>query len=59
MTHLIVPNFKQWLPHGIHALIEYGIILASFSAVLLNLFFNGTKKYLAAICHTSAQSEMT
>jgi NCS2 family nucleobase:cation symporter-2 len=41
MVPLIAPNFKQWLPHGIHPLIESGILLASISAVALNLFFNG------------------
>ena len=41
MIPLIAPNFKQWLPHAIHPLIESGILLASISAVLLNLYFNG------------------
>lgn len=43
MIPLIAPNFKQWLPHGIHPLIESGILLASVSAVLLNVYFNGTR----------------
>ena len=41
MIPLIAPNFKQWMPHTIHPLIESGILLASLSAVALNLFFNG------------------
>ncbi len=41
MVPLIAPNFKQWMAHGIHPLIESGILLASLSAVGLNLFFNG------------------
>ena len=41
MVPLIAPNFKQWMPHGLHPLIESGILLASISAVALNLFFNG------------------
>jgi NCS2 family nucleobase:cation symporter-2 len=41
MIPLIAPNFKQWMPHGLHPLIESGIMLASISAVVLNLFFNG------------------
>jgi uracil-xanthine permease len=41
MIPLIAPNFKQWLPHNIHPLIDSGILLASISAVVLNLFFNG------------------
>ena len=41
MIPLIAPNFKQWMPHGLHPLIDSGILLATLSAVLLNLFFNG------------------
>jgi uric acid transporter len=41
MIPLIAPNFKQWMPHSIHPLIESGILLASITAVALNLFFNG------------------
>jgi xanthine/uracil permease len=41
MIPLVAPNFKQWLPHGIHPLIESGILLASIAAVVLNAFFNG------------------
>jgi len=41
MIPLIAPNFKQWMPHGIHPLIESGILLASITAVALNAFFNG------------------
>jgi NCS2 family nucleobase:cation symporter-2 len=43
MIPLIAPNFKQWMPHAIHPLIESGILLASISALLLNLYFNGAK----------------
>jgi uric acid transporter len=48
MIPLIAPNFKQWLPHGIHPLIESGILLASVAAVALNLFFNGAKSEVEA-----------
>jgi NCS2 family nucleobase:cation symporter-2 len=41
MIPLIAPRYLQWMPHDIHPLIESGILLASISAVLLNLFFNG------------------
>ena len=40
MIPLVAPNFKQWMPHSIHPLIDSGILLASISAVLLNGFFN-------------------
>ena len=29
MIPLIAPNFKQWMPHSIHPLIESGILLAA------------------------------
>ncbi len=41
MIPLVAPNFRQWMPHGIHPLIESGILLASITAVALNAFFNG------------------
>ena len=43
MIPLIAPDFKQWMPHAIHPLIESGILLCSISAVALNLFFNGAR----------------
>jgi uric acid transporter len=41
MIPLIAPDFKMWLPHAVHPLIDSGILLASVSAVALNAFFNG------------------
>ena len=41
MIPLIAPNFKMWMWHDLHPLIESGILLASMSAVILNAFFNG------------------
>jgi NCS2 family nucleobase:cation symporter-2 len=41
MIPLVAPDFKMWLPHAIHPLLESGILLASVAAVLLNAFFNG------------------
>jgi uric acid transporter len=38
---LIAPDFLIWMPHGLHPLIESGIVLAAFSAIVLNAFFNG------------------
>lgn len=43
MIPLIAPRYLQWFPHGVHPLIESGILLASLTAVVLNLFFNGAK----------------
>jgi NCS2 family nucleobase:cation symporter-2 len=41
MIPLIAPDFKMWMPHAIHPLIDSGILLASITAVGLNFFFNG------------------
>jgi NCS2 family nucleobase:cation symporter-2 len=41
MIPLIAPDFKMWMPHEIHPLIDSGILLTTISAVLLNMFFNG------------------
>ena len=41
MIPLIAPNFKQWMPHSIHPLIDSGILLTTISAVVLNMVFNG------------------
>jgi len=43
MIPLIAPDFKMHMPHAIHPLIDSGILLASISAVVLNLVFNGAK----------------
>lgn len=53
MVPLIAPRYLQWMPHGIHPLIESGILLASMAAVLLNLFFNGGKGDVAASVEAS------
>jgi NCS2 family nucleobase:cation symporter-2 len=57
MIPLIAPNFKQWMPHGLHSLIESGILLASMTAVLLNLFLNGATHDEAAIIAAAKQAE--
>jgi len=54
---LIAPNFKQWMPHAIHPLIESGILLASISAVLLNLYFNGGKADEQAVIVAARQAD--
>ena len=57
MVPLIAPNFKQWMPHGIHPLIESGILLSSLCAVALNLFFNGSQDDTSAAVRAAAQAE--
>jgi len=58
MVPLIAPNFKQWMPHGLHPLIESGILLASLCAFALNLLFNGAggdeRAAIAAAKHADA-----
>lgn len=43
MIPLVAPDFKMWLPHAIHPLIDSGIILAAIAAVFLNILFNGAR----------------
>src|SRR5688572_5318472 len=57
MIPLIAPNFKQWMPHAIHSLVESGILLASVAAVLLNLFLNGAKHDEQAVIAAAKQAE--
>jgi uric acid transporter len=57
MIPLIAPNFKMWMPHAIHPLIESGILLASLAAVLLNLFFNGAAADDSAAVQAAKQAD--
>lgn len=57
MIPLVAPNFKQWMPHGIHPLIESGILLSSITAVALNLFFNGAREDTAGVVLAAQQAE--
>jgi uric acid transporter len=57
MIPLVAPNFKQWMPHGIHPLVESGILLTSIVAVLLNLFFNGVQSDSSAAVAASRQAD--
>jgi NCS2 family nucleobase:cation symporter-2 len=57
MIPLIAPNFKMWMPHGIHPLIESGILLASISAVALNAFFNGATASVASVKAAAAAAD--
>ena len=41
MIPLVAPKFFDKLPHALQPLLESGILLASISAVALNLWFNG------------------
>ncbi len=57
MIPVVAPNFRQWMPHAIHPLIESGILLTSLSAVLLNVFFNGAPHDTEAAVEAAKQAE--
>ena len=57
MIPLVAPNFRQWMPHSIHPLIESGILLASLSAVALNLFFNGASSDTSEAINAARQAD--
>jgi uric acid transporter len=57
MIPLLAPNFKMWMPHDIHPLIESGILLASVAAVALNAFFNGATLIEADIKAAAAAAD--
>ena len=40
---LVAPRWNQQMPHALAPLLESGILLTSITAVLLNLYFNGSK----------------
>ena len=43
MIPLVAPRWSQQMPHALHPLLESGILLTALSAVLLNLYFNGSR----------------
>ncbi|MBV2162751.1 nucleobase:cation symporter-2 family protein [Comamonas nitrativorans] len=57
MIPLVAPQFRQWMPHAIHPLIESGILLSSLCAVLLNVFFNGAKDNTQAVIQAARQAD--
>ena len=40
---LVAPRWTQQMAHGLHPLLESGILLTAVAAVLLNIFFNGAR----------------
>jgi len=57
MIPLVAPNFRQWMPHAIHPLIESGILLSSLAAVALNVFFNGASRDTSAAVLAARQAD--
>jgi xanthine permease len=54
MIPLVSPNFFKALPHGLHPLLESGILLAALVSVMLNAFFNGIGSSEAARAEAAA-----
>jgi NCS2 family nucleobase:cation symporter-2 len=44
MIPLVAPRWAQQMAHSLHPLLESGILLTALAAVILNLFFNGTRE---------------
>ena len=43
MIPLVAPAWTQHMAHGLHPLLESGILLTTISAVVLNMFFNSAR----------------
>jgi uracil-xanthine permease len=50
LVPVVAPKFFSQLPHALEPILHSGILLASVSAVLLNIVFNGVKKERDATC---------
>jgi NCS2 family nucleobase:cation symporter-2 len=48
LVPLVAPRWMQQMAHGLHPLLESGILLTSLTAVVLNLWFNGSRGDVAA-----------
>lgn len=44
LVPLVAPRWSQQMAHGLHPLLESGILLTAIAAVALNIFFNGAKE---------------
>ncbi|WP_342129843.1 nucleobase:cation symporter-2 family protein [Hydrogenophaga sp. OTU3427] len=57
MVPLVAPAWTQHMPHGLHPLLESGILLTTISAVVLNMFFNGAQGSVAEAREAALQAE--
>jgi NCS2 family nucleobase:cation symporter-2 len=57
LVPLVAPRWMQQMAHSLHPLLESGILLTSISAVLLNLYFNGSQGDTAAAVEASKAAE--
>jgi NCS2 family nucleobase:cation symporter-2 len=54
---LVAPRWTQQMAHGLHPLLESGILLTAVAAVALNLFFNGTRGDTAGAVEAAKAAE--
>lgn len=54
---LVAPRWTQQMAHGLHPLLESGILLTAVSAVVLNIFFNGAKADTAGAIEAAKAAE--
>jgi len=57
MIPLVAPAWTQHMPHGLHPLLESGILLTTICAVALNMFFNGARGSAADVMEAAKQAE--
>lgn len=54
---LVAPRWTQQMAHGLHPLLESGILLTAVAAVALNMFFNGAKEDTAGAIEAAKTAE--
>jgi uric acid transporter len=54
---LVAPRWTQQMAHGLHPLLESGILLTAVAAVALNIFFNGTRGDTAGAIEAAKTAE--
>jgi len=54
---LVAPRWTQQMAHGLHPLLESGILLTAVAAVVLNIFFNGAKEDRAGAIEAAKTAE--
>ena len=57
LVPLVAPRWTQQMAHGLHPLLESGILLTAVAAVALNLFFNGTRGDAAGAIEAAKTAE--
>lgn len=54
---LVAPRWTQQMAHGLHPLLESGILLTAVAAVVLNIFFNGANEDRAGAIEAAKTAE--